>query len=406
MWCALRNLMQKDMKKYFVSYNMIAYYLMQRPANRSELSSIKSGFIELKDKGYVREVESYGANDFVVDLTALYYESGDEFFSDLTDEEMRKIMNIKGRHDKYKLLRYLACMVGSFNRGISVPSDLKGKIGGMSLDYFATTLGFSKPTIVSFNRILEENKLLFVVRHKDFIQHKEESGQSSLREFPNTYGRYKDKKLVKYFAETEHGYKYFEEKNGIKVKQANENRSLAQKYNALCNGKEYDGDTLKKIFVWADKKNELLKKEWEQAVEDGYDPPEPEYINTDVITDHCYEMFYEDGEEHTDNADDSLLNFNKHGQDAVEDSADDKAEAAGQKSQEPEVVKVDEDEHDFDDEEDDYEFDFQSYNMKKKREDKDGLIDLDKLLSDSTDDDEEEKYEWQRWVKEMRGYSA
>ena len=149
-----------------------------------------------------------------------------------------------------------------------------------------------------------------------------------------------------------------------------------------------------------------MKKEWEQAVEDGYDPPEPEYINTDVITDHCYEMFYEDGEEHTDNADDSLLNFNKHGQDAVEDSADDKAEAAGQKSQEPEVVKVDEDEHDFDDEEDDYEFDFQSYNMKKKREDKDGLIDLDKLLSDSTDDDEEEKYEWQRWVKEMRGYSA
>ena len=151
-----------------------------------------------------------------------------------------------------------------------------------------------------------------------------------------------------------------------------------------------------------------MKKEWEQAVEDGYDPPEPEYINTDVITDHCYEMFYEDGEEHTDNADDSLLNFNKHGQDAVEDSADDKAEAAGQKSQEAEVVKVDEDERDFDDEGeyDDYEFDFQNYNMKKKREDKDGVIDLDKLLSDSTDDDEEEKYEWQRWVKEMRGYSA
>lgn len=360
---------------------MIAYYLMQRPANRSEMSSIKSGFIELKDKGYVREVESYGTNDFVVDLTALYYESGDEFFSDLTDEEMRKIMNIKGRHDKYKLLRYFACMVGSFNRGISVPSDLKGKIGGMSLDYFATTLGFSKPTIVSFNRILEENKLLFVVRHKDFIQHKEESGQSSLREFPNTYGRYKDKKLVKYFAETEHGYKYFEEKNGIKVKQANENRSLAQKYNAMCNGKEYDGDTLKKIFAWADKKNELLKKEWEQAVNDGDNPPEPEYIDTDVITDHWYEMF-------------------------VEDSADDKAEAAGQKSQEPEVVKVDEDEHDFDDKEDEYEFDFRSYGMKKNRVDKNGLIDLDELLSDSTDDDEEEKYEWQRWVKEMRGHSA
>lgn len=403
--------MQKDMKKYFVSYNMIAYYLMQRPANRSEMSSIKSGFIELKDKGYVREVESYGTNDFVVDLTALYYEQGKEYFSDMTDEEMHKIMGIKGRHDKCKLLRFFACMVGSFNRGNSVPDHLKGKIGGMPLEHFVTTLGYSKPTIVSFNRILEENKLLFIIRHKDFVQYRDETGQSSLREFPNTYGRHKDKKLVEYFAETEHGYKYFEEKNGIKVKQANENRSLAQKYNALCNGKEYDGETLKKIFVWADNKNELLKKEWEQAVNDGDNPPEPEYIDVNVITDHWYEMFVEgddDAEEHTDNADDSLLNFNKHGQDAVEDSADDKAEAAGQKSQEPEVVKVDEDELDFDDEGeyDDYEFDFQNYNMKKKREDKDGVIDLDKLLSDSTDDDEEEKYEWQRWVKEMRGYSA
>ena len=331
MWCALRNLMQKDMKKYFVSYNMIAYYLMQRPANRSEMSSIKSGFIELKDKGYVREVESYGTNDFVADLTALYFEQGKEYFSDMTDEEMHKIMGIKGRHDKCKLLRFFACMVGSFNRGNSVPDHLKGKIGGMPLEHFVTTLGYSKPTIVSFNRILEENKLLFIIRHKDFVQYRDETGQSSLREFPNTYGRYKDKKLVKYFAETEHGYKYFEEKNCIKVKQANENRSLAQKYNALCNGKEYDGDTLKKIFVWADKKNELLKKEWEQAVEDGYDPPEPEYINTDVITDHCYEMFYEDGEEHTDNA-------------AAEDNVDDNA--AGQVPSNPEVIKADVDDDD------------------------------------------------------------
>lgn len=372
--------MQKDVKEYFVSYNMMAYYLMQHPANRSELSSIKSGFTELKDKGYVREIESYGTNDFVVDLTALYYESGDEFFSDLTDKEMHKIMDIKGRHDKYKLLRYFACMVGSFNRGISVPSDLKGKIGGMALDYFVSTLGFSKPTIVSFNRILEENKLLFVVRHKDFIQYKDGSGQSSLREFPNTYGRYKDKKLVKYFAETEHGYKYFEEKNGIKVKQANENRSLAQKYNALCNGKEYDGETLKKIFAWADNKNELLKKEWEQAVEDGYNSPEPEYVSTDVITENWYDMFYEDGddaEEHTDNTD-------EQSQDSAENNIDDEVDktnnAVGEDLPEPEVVEADEDE-----ESDKYD---------------------DELLNELFPESDENEDNWRSLVERMKRYSA
>ena len=343
-WCALRNLMQKDVKKYFVSYNMMAYYLMQRPANRSELSSIKRGFSELKDKGYVREIESYGANDFVVDLTALYFEHSKEYFSDMTDEEMHKIMCIKGRHDKCKLLRFFACMVGSFNRGNSVPDRLKGKIGGMPLEHFVTTLGFSKPTIVSFNRILEENKLLFIIRHKDFVQYRDETGQSSLREFPNTYGRYEDKKLVEYFAETEHGYKFFEAKKGIKVKQANENRSLAQKYNALCNGKEYDDETLKKIFAWADNKNELLKKEWEQAVNDGDNPPEPDYIDTEVITDHCFEMFVEDddAEEYPDAADDSLHNFNEQGQDVVEDIAD----AAGQVPSNHEVIKADVDDDD------------------------------------------------------------
>lgn len=380
MWCALRNLMQKDMKKYFVSYNMIAYYLMQRPANRSEMSSIKSGFIELKDKGYVREVESYGTNDFVVDLTALYYESGDEFFSDLTDKEMHKIMDIKGRHDKYKLLRYFACMVGSFNRGISVPSDLKGKIGGMALDYFVSTLGFSKPTIVSFNRILEENKLLFVVRHKDFIQYKEESGQSSLREFPNTYGRYKDKKLVKYFAETEHGYKYFEEKNGIKVTQANENRSLAQKYNALRSGKKYDGETLKKILIWADNKNELLKKEWEQAVEDGYNPPEPEYVSTDVITENWYEMFYEDGddaEEHTDDIDEQSHDSAENN---IDDEVDKTNNAVGEDLPEPEVVEADEDE-----ESDKYD---------------------DELLNELFPESDENEDNWRSLVERMKRYSA
>ena len=216
-WCGLRNIMRQDITEYFVSFNMIACSVFDRVPNRYELDAIKKGYKELIEKGYIKELDEYSKTEHIVDLSALYFEKGQEYFSDLSMEEMHKIMSIEcGRHSKYKLLRYFTCMVGTFNQSKNMDS-YKGKIGGMSLDSFTGLIPITKPTCITFNEILEKNEVLFIIRHKDFYQIVGQSG-SELREIPNTYSRWEDQEYAKSYAENTHGYKYFEEQANIKKK--------------------------------------------------------------------------------------------------------------------------------------------------------------------------------------------
>lgn len=261
-WCALRSIMQKDIKEYFVSYSMIGYALHgKRHLTRTEINIVKKGYNDLKEKDYIKLKFPINSNDEIVDLSELYYEKGKGYFSDLTDVEMQKIMNLKniGKINHCRLLRYFTCMVGTFNRSNDIGSEYKGKIGGMALDCFTELIGVSNKTASQYNQILEDNELLFIVRHKDFLQGTNAKGQSELREIPNTYSRWCDKDIAKKFSEDIHGYKYFKEQKNIKTEKANKNRGLAQKYNSFCKGKEYDIETIKAIYIYCENwnKNQL-----------------------------------------------------------------------------------------------------------------------------------------------------
>lgn len=258
-WCGLRNIMIKDVTEYFVSFNSIACSVFNRIPNRYELEAMKKGYTELKDKEYIKELLAFSKTEFKVDLSALYFEQGQGFFSDLSAEEMNKIMSIDcGRHSKYKLLRYFACQVGSFNKSKDM-SYYKGKIGGMSLDYFSELIPITKPTCIAFNEILEENELLFVIRHKDFLQGVKYNGVSDIREIPNTYSRWEDQEMAQAYAERTHGYKYFVEQEKQKTVIANKNRGLAQKLKHFRAGREYDLETIKQLYVYAEGKNKLCE---------------------------------------------------------------------------------------------------------------------------------------------------
>lgn len=255
-WCALRSIMQKNINEYFVSYNLISDALYGRPPERKELISIKKGYEELKDKRFIKEICSYTKREYKVDLSALYFKKEYEYFSDITDEEMQHIMNIKTNVSNCKLLRYFTCMIGTFNRSSDLDDCYKGKIGGMSLVCFNELIGISKKTASDYNKILEENEVLFVIRHKDFIQGTNAKGQSELREIPNTYSRWCDKELAKRFTENTHGYIYFQDQKGMQIEKANHKRGMAQKYIALCKGKKYDIETLREIYCYCIEWNE------------------------------------------------------------------------------------------------------------------------------------------------------
>lgn len=281
-WCGLRNLMQKDVTEYFVTYNMIAYSIFKRVPGRYELEAIKRGFMELTENNYVKILDSFNKNEHVVDLSFLYYK-GNEFFADLSSEEMHKIMNISGNHNKYKLLRYFTCQIGTFNRSEDL-GEYKGKIGGMSLEYFESLISITKPPVISFNSILEENKILFVIRHKDFYQGYTYNGNSEIREIPNTYSRWEDKELAQKFAEKTHGYKYYESQKDIRTKKANKNRSLGQKLHYFIDfGVMYDDEVVQELKEYAEQKNKNMKKEYESDIARGYSPNKPIYIDMNIF---------------------------------------------------------------------------------------------------------------------------
>lgn len=281
-WCGLRSIMEKDEAEYFVTYNRIACTLFNRAPNRTELNSVKSGFNELINHEYIKIIYSCNKTEHMTDLSALYFD-GKEFFSDITLEEMHQIMNIDGKYDKYKLLRYFACQVGSFNRSESM-GEYKGKIGGMALEYFERLIPINKSTVITFNRLLEENHLLFVIRHKDFYQGYNSSGNSTVKEIPNTYSRWKDRELAKKFVEELHGYKYYENMKNVRTNAANQKRSLGQKlYCLITYGTKYDDNTLEELRNYAEEKNDRLKREYNDELDKGYTPEEPNYIDISVF---------------------------------------------------------------------------------------------------------------------------
>lgn len=271
-WCGLRNIMVfESITEYFVSYNLIADLLFRRVPTRSEVTMIKKGLGELIEKEYIIVIYKYNSTDFRANLSKLYF-NHDEYFANLTDDEMRKIMNIptSKTSTNCKLLRYFSCMIGTFNFGNTIEIEYRGKIGGMSLDTFPEMLDITKPTISEYNNILEVNKLLFVIRHKDFLQGTNAKGQSVLREIPNTYSRYCDKELAIKFAEEKHGYKYYKHMKDIKTQKSNEKRRLAQKYIRLCDGKKYDEKTINEIKSYCIEFNRNAEIQHNEMIAKGY----------------------------------------------------------------------------------------------------------------------------------------
>ncbi len=271
-WCGLRNIMQKDVKEYFVSFNMIACSVFDRVPNRYELEAIKKGYKELVEKEYIKEIVEFSKTEHKADLSALYFGPEQEYFCDLSMEEMHKIMSIDcGRHSKYKLLRYFTCQVGSFNRSKDMVESLQGKIGGMGLDYFTELMPITKPTVIAFNEILEKNEILFIIRHKDFFQYINWNMMSEVREIPNTYSRWEDKGYAQKYAEETHGYKYFKEEEHKRTVVANNKRSLAKKLKYFQSGREYDIDTISELYAYADDKNNFYKKTYEEKMKNYND---------------------------------------------------------------------------------------------------------------------------------------
>ena len=191
-YIALRRIMQKDINEYFASYNMIAYQLTGVGKNkRAMIDSVKDGLQEIIDKNLVSVIEKIGINEFVLELSQIHLNAEEDCFTKIEEEEVHKIFSIEDKTDKFKLLRYFAALVGTFNN-----AEGYSKVGYMAQDYFISRNIMSKSQIYVATKLLEDNGLIFVYRSGKMII----DVNGSIKKITNCYGRAKDENFILTFA--------------------------------------------------------------------------------------------------------------------------------------------------------------------------------------------------------------
>ena len=163
---------------------------------------------------------------------------------------------------KIKLIRYFVNVVSTFMNGDKWTYDLPdgsktdGVIGFSSIETLANISNINKDTVLTYNKVLEKAKILYIYRAKDLILINNE-----LTGITNTYGRYKYKKLVIGEGkghQADYGYKKSVDNIKHKTKKTTERKSLGAKYYNLVSGnKMYDEKTIIDIYRYAVEYNNL-----------------------------------------------------------------------------------------------------------------------------------------------------
>ena len=270
-YVALRSIYHKGEEEIYVSINMLCYRLYGNVVyTRTFRDSIIHGFSTLCARGIIRVEEQINKTEFIIDAKGLFFEN--KFFVGIDLDCVRRICNCSGRVDRGSLLKYLLAMVGSIDQSSSMFGyKKKGFVGYMPIVYIAQQAGVSEQTALSYNTILEDCQVIFIYRHgRCYVD--EDTGE--IRTINNHYGLFEDKDMIIKFGDEYDKMHGFEPLTNIKMRaKANNRRSLAAKYRALCNGTEYTKEEAQEIYDYIHSENvklqEMIDKKvykWEEMV--------------------------------------------------------------------------------------------------------------------------------------------
>ena len=269
-WAALQPFSHNKMDLLF-SIDYIGYLLYGKMPSRKESMKVQDGFDELVSSGFIKINQKIGKNEFLCDVTGLYFERGSEYFVVITSDELNTIMNLDTKTDKFQLFRYFVSLVGCFNHSSKLEEEYKGKVCGIALNNVNSLI--NKRTAIRYNELLEQNHIIYVFRFEDILLSK--TFDNEITRIPNAYSRYKDKDNCIKFAihyQNNYGWNNLKERKTSDIANANKSRGLAQKYTALCRGKAYDLKTIKEIYEWAINWNKKQKTLYDEEISKGNTP--------------------------------------------------------------------------------------------------------------------------------------
>jgi hypothetical protein len=192
---------------------------------RKNKDNLTKGLKNLIEKEIIYLIDNNG-NNYVLDLITLYIDSDDTYFI-TTDEEIKSILSIDTK-DKFSLFHYALTVLSTVWN--------KNKYGCNTIDDLCNMCQITKMTGLSYNKILEDNSIIFIERNE--VVSRNDDG--TLRQQSNTYGRFKDSKYITNASQS-YNEKVFD---NTKTMDANLKRSITALYKSYING-TYKGNVKK-----------------------------------------------------------------------------------------------------------------------------------------------------------------
>ncbi len=274
-YCALDALaIPYDFKSICVIYHQIIYFLTGKTKQQRNriMRNIEHGLAELVDNNIISIIDKYNKN-LIIDCSNLLFDTQKEKYVTVKACEIYSIL--KDTQDEqcnsFKVLRYFISLMSCINKKIEVKlnngDSKKNVIGNATIEYFANLLSLSQSSIINYNKLLEDLKLIYVCRRQHMIIDK----NKNISRLSNIYGRYEDKEYIEEYAKQERE-KYVSNSNiciNTDVNAANKKRKLAQMYQQLIKGKgqDYTEDEIYEVYDYVIAENEKYENLYKQ---EGY----------------------------------------------------------------------------------------------------------------------------------------
>jgi len=135
------------------------------PLTRDLKDKVINGLMELHDYRIIN-LKTIGTNFYEIYTSRLDFDTDYIFYECIYHEEIRKMCSYQGKINRFELVKYFLIMLSSFENKITIVvngCEKKRVATCHPLNLYQKLTGLSRPTILKYNAILEETKVLFVL---------------------------------------------------------------------------------------------------------------------------------------------------------------------------------------------------------------------------------------------------
>ena len=258
--------------EHCISCSQASYYLTGSTKYSKRFPVyIKNGIDGLIQKGIIIQ-QGVTQREYILDCSSLWDDTKDTPFVIIDFFETRKIFQITDCNN-FQLLRYFSILIGTISSSIDVWLDsLEHKsrvVGNMTIEYLSDLSGISIRSIKEYNRVLENNQLIYIFRQNDFLL---SSDEKNISRMANVYGRPTDKLYIDSYAESQKKEKKSYKWINSEVENANRKRKLAQMYNQIAKGKgqKYSLEEIQQVYDYISSENSKYRAMYKENKYEEY----------------------------------------------------------------------------------------------------------------------------------------